>query len=168
MYRIRFFAHNSGINHAASSIAEHEGGSHGFRRFAAMLIDDPLPVAAVTVLVERRRVQLPDGLEPAKPQELLLEGAVEALRAAASVRFPDERRAALDSEETKLVIEDVAHELAAMAMAQGLPAGLRDLLPVGPVNLAHRLPQRLRRLEPRPVSASRSGPCPRSRPIDRE
>src|SRR4051812_42504263 len=113
-------------------------------RLVAVPLDDP---ALVVGSLERdeRQAELLDGLEAAHPEQVLLQGPDEPLGAAVALRLAHERRRALDAEEADLGLEVVAHVLAPVVGAQPQAGG--DVLGERAAALAHRLPDRLERLE---------------------
>jgi len=86
-------------------------------------------------------VELPDGAEAPQPEELLLQGADEALDAAVALGLADEGGAGGDPDGPELVLEGVGDELAAVVMPQRHARGDRDLVVAlgGPDRLAHAL-----------------------------
>src|SRR3954451_25440949 len=114
------------------------------RRPVAVPLDDPGPVVGFLEGLERQ-AQLLDGREAPHPEQVLLQGADEALRAAVALGLAHEGRRALDAEEADLTLEVVADVLTPVVMTE--EAG-SDALGEGAEALAHRLPDRLERLEP--------------------
>lgn len=86
-----------------------------------MSLNQPHRVVLLTPVVERQP-QLLDVSEGPQPQQLLLQRADEALDAAVALRCAHEGRARLDSEEGQLLLEGVAHVLAAVVVTK-LEAG---------------------------------------------
>jgi hypothetical protein len=93
------------------------------------------------------QAQVLDGGEAADPEQVLLEGADEALDAAVALGLTDEGGRARDAEEGELALEVVGDELAAVIVTQ--PQAARDALGEGAEADAHPLAERLERLEPR-------------------
>jgi hypothetical protein len=93
-----------------------------------------------------RGTQLVDRSEGPDPQEVLLERSDEPLGAAVAFGLADERRRTLDSEERQLVLEVVAHVLAAVVVAE-FETG-RDVGGEAAEVLAGALTDRFKRLEP--------------------
>jgi len=102
--------------------------------------DDPVVFEAVGKVAERM-VELLDGAESVQPEELLLQGADEALDAAVALGLADEGGAGGDPDGPELVLEGVGDELAAVVMPQRHARGDRDLVVAlgGPDRLAHAL-----------------------------
>jgi hypothetical protein len=71
--------------------------------------NQPVPVAA-RVEHQETEAQLLDGVERLYPEQLLLQRAGEALRAAVALGFADERGARCDAEKGQLVQEAVEQE----------------------------------------------------------
>src|SRR3954454_17834100 len=90
---------------------------------------------------EQRLTQLLDRGEAPHPQQVLLERADEALRAAVALRRPHEGGRALGAQEAELLVEVAGHVLRAVVVADGEAAGdlLREPAEVAPHALAERL-----------------------------
>src|SRR5205085_5632668 len=84
--------------------------------------------------------------EAPPPEQVLLQGADEPLGAAVALGLAHEGRRALDAEEADLTLEVVADVLTPVVVAE--PEAGSDALGEGAEALAHRLPDRLERLEP--------------------
>src|SRR5215210_7292223 len=110
----------------------------------AVALDEPLTIVAI-LESEERLTQGFDGLELLDPEELLFEGADEALGAPVALRLADEGRAARDPQEAQLGLEVVAHELATVVVAERQTGG--DALAVPVEVLADTLAERLEGLE---------------------
>ena len=67
---------------------------------------------------EESGAQLLDGLEMLHPEELLLEGFDESFGDPIALRFSNKRGTRSDAQEAQLVLEGVAHELAAVVVPQ--------------------------------------------------
>jgi hypothetical protein len=87
-----------------------------------------------------------DGLEGPHPQELLLEGADETLRAAVALWGPHVGGRRLDAKEGELILEGVAHVLAAVVVTQLQPAS--RVVPVDAEACSDALADGLESLEP--------------------
>src|SRR5918912_89047 len=81
-------------------------------------LDQPGGVVGLAEL-EQRHAQVLDGVEGPYPQQVLLEGADEALGAAVPLRRADEGGRALDPEEAQLALEMAGHVLRAVVVADG-------------------------------------------------
>jgi hypothetical protein len=86
---------------------------HLSRRAMPLPLDEPLLVVAREPLVQRV-AQVFDGLDGAHPHELLLEATDKALDDPITFRGPHKGGAGLDAEKGELLLEDVAHILAAV------------------------------------------------------
>ncbi len=86
-------------------------------------------------------VELCNGAEAPQPEQLLLQGADEALDAPVALGLAHEGGARRDAEGPELVLEGVGDELAAVVMAQRHACGDADLVlaPGGPDRLAQAL-----------------------------
>src|SRR5487761_284718 len=115
-----------------------------------MLLDQPLTVVLVLEL-EQGQPQLLDGGEVADPEQLLLEGSDEALRNSIALGLAHEGGAGLDAEKAQLGLVVVAHELAAVVVAE-LEADA-DLFGIAAENEADALPDGFQRF----VSSSPPG-----------
>src|SRR3954471_22978571 len=91
--------------------------------------------------VEQRLTELLDGVEGAHPEQVLLEGADEALGAAVPLGGSHEGRRTLDAQEGKLLLEGVGHVLAPVIVPHGETA--RDLFGESAEAAPHALPDRL-------------------------
>ena len=102
--------------------------------------DDPVVVEAPGEVAERM-VELLDRAESLQREQLLLQGADEALDAPVAFGLTDEGRARLDAEGPELVLKGMRDELAAVVMAQRHACGDADLVvaPGGPDRLAQAL-----------------------------
>ena len=89
--------------------------------------DDPVVVEALRE-VAQCLVELPDGAEAPQPEELLLQGADEALDAAVALGLADEGWAGGDPDGPELVLEGVGDELGAMVVAKARPRSDADLV----------------------------------------
>jgi len=87
--------------------------------------DDPVVVEAVRE-VAQGAVELGDGAESAKPEQLFLQGADESLDAAVSLGLAYEGRARPDADGPQLVLEGVRDELAAVVVAEPRACGDAD------------------------------------------
>src|SRR5215218_4473533 len=95
--------------------------------------------------VPQRAPQVLDGVESVHPQEVLLQGADEALGHAIALRLADEGGRALDAEEADLVLEVARQVVRAVVMAQREALGH---VPLDRTEMAqHALADRLERLE---------------------
>lgn len=83
----------------------------------AVALDEPVVVVELAEGLEFP-VQLVDVSEGADPEELLLEGAPEALDAAVAFGGSDEGGTALQAEEAQLGLEGAGDERAAVVVAQ--------------------------------------------------
>ena len=99
--------------------------------------DDPVLIEAVPEFAQRG-VELCDRAEAPQPEQLLRQGADEALDTPVALGLADERRARLEAEGLELVLEGVEEELAAVVMAQRHACGDADLVvaPGGPGRIA--------------------------------
>src|SRR3954465_14949099 len=95
--------------------------------------------------VEQRLPKLLDGVEGTHPEQVLLEGANKALRAAVALGSPHEGRRTLDAEEGKFLLESIGHVLAPVIVPFGQTA--RDLFGESAEAAPHALADRLERLE---------------------
>src|SRR5688500_17787936 len=109
-----------------------------------MPLDDPALVVGLPER-EQRQTQLLDGVEAADPQQILLQHAHKSFGAAIPLRLAHEGRRALDAQKGQLLLEIVADVLAAVIVAELETAS--DVLAEAAETRAHRLPDRLERLE---------------------
>src|SRR3954451_20884353 len=93
---------------------------------------------------EQRLTEFLDGVEGPHPEQVLLEGANKALRAAIPLGSPHEGRRACDAQKGELLLEGVGHVLAPVIVPHGKTA--RDLFGESAEAAAHALPDRLERL----------------------
>ena len=100
-----------------------------------MLLDEPLAVVLVLEL-EQGQAQLLNGGEVADPEQLLFQRPDEALRNSVALRLAHEGGAGLDAEKAQLGLVVVAHELAAVVVAE-LETGA-DLLVSGSKTTSRR------------------------------
>jgi hypothetical protein len=102
--------------------------------------DDPVLVEAVPEFAQCA-VEFCDRAEAPQPEQLLLQGADEALDAPVAFGLSHEGRARLDADGLELVLEGVGDELAAVVMAQRHACGGADLVvvPGGPDRLSQAL-----------------------------
>ncbi len=102
--------------------------------------DDPVLVEAVPEFAQCG-VELCAGAEAPQPEQLLLQGADEALDAPVALGLADEGRALLDAEGPELVLEGVGDELGAMVVAKARALCDADLVvaPGGPDRLSQAL-----------------------------
>src|SRR3954449_8025179 len=84
---------------------------HGCGCLEPVPFDEPGRVVALPK-DEQRLTELLDGVEGPHPEQVLLEGADEALGAAVPLRGPHEGRRTLDAEEGKFLLESIGHVLA--------------------------------------------------------
>ena len=108
-----------------------------------MPLDEP---SRVVELPERdqRVAELLDGVEGPHPQQVLLQGADEALGAAIAFRGSDEGGRAVDTEKGQFLLEVIGHVLRAMVVTHRQAAGT---VPGHPAEMAaHALADRLQRL----------------------
>src|SRR4029450_7923772 len=89
---------------------------------------------------EQRLTKLLDGVEGAHPEQVLLERADEALRAAIAFGSPHEGGRTLDAEEGELPLEGVGHVLAPVIVPDGETA--RDLFGESAEAATYALPDR--------------------------
>src|SRR3954447_12635812 len=94
---------------------------------------------------EQRLTELLDGVEGAHPEQVLLQGADEALGAAVPLGSPHKGRRALDAKEGQLLLEGVGHILAPVIVPHGETAP--DPLSKAAEAAPHALADRLERLE---------------------
>jgi hypothetical protein len=118
-------------------------------------LDDPALVVGLPEH-EQRQAQLLEGVEAADPQQILPQHPNKPFGAAIALWLAHEGRRALDAEEADLDLEVVAHALASMIVAE-LQAGGAALGKATEM-LAHRLPDRLERLEA--IGAAALALCP--------
>src|SRR4029453_3605743 len=109
-----------------------------------MPLDDPALVVG-PLEREQRQTQLLDGIEAADPEQVLLQHANKSFGAAVALRLAHEGRRALDAEKADLDLEVVAHVLASVIVTE-LETGSGAFGEAAEA-LAHRLPDRLERLE---------------------
>ena len=102
-------------------------------------------VVAITEVVQGS-AEFIEITETADPQELLFQGAEEALDAAVALGLADEGRGRLDAEEANFVLEVIAHVNAAVVVAQAQTA--RDACGKKAEVLVHALSDGLERFEP--------------------
>src|SRR3954462_6714245 len=86
-----------------------------------MPFDEPGRVVALPK-DEQRLTEFLDGVEGPHPEQVLLEGANKALRAAISLRRPHEGGRACDAQKGKLLLEGVGHVLAPVIVPHGQTA----------------------------------------------
>ena len=110
----------------------------------AVPLGEPGRVVGVPEL-DQRLAELLDGVETVNPEQVLLEGADEALGTAVALGRTHEGGRAFDAQEGEFLPEGVGHVLALMAVADGKALG--DLLSKGTEAGAHALADRLQRLE---------------------
>src|SRR3954454_6918381 len=89
--------------------------------------------------------ELLDGVEGAHPEQVLLQGADEALGAAVALGGSHEGRRTCDAQKGKLLLEGVGHVLAPVIVPDGQTA--RDLFGESAEAAPHALADRLERLE---------------------
>ncbi len=89
--------------------------------------DDSVLVEAVPEFAQCG-VELCDRAEAPQPEQLLLQGADEALDAPVALGLAHEGRARLDAEGLELVLEGVGDELGAMVVAKARPRSDADLV----------------------------------------
>src|SRR3954465_15009354 len=118
--------------------------SHGRRCLEPVPFDEPGGVVALPK-VEQRLPKLLDGVEGPHPEQVLLEGADEALGAAISLRRPHKGGRACDAQKGKLLLEGVGHELASVIVPAARTA--RDPLSKAAEAAPHALADRLERLK---------------------
>src|SRR5687768_10215565 len=102
-----------------------------------MPLDEPGGVVALPES-EQSLTEVLEGVEGAHPQEVLLQGADEPLRAAIPLRCPHKGGRALDAQEGELLLEGLGHVLRSMIMAHREPAP--DPLSKAAKGAAHALP----------------------------
>lgn len=113
-------------------------------RPVAVLLHEPSVVVAV-LEGDEREAQVLDRGEGLDPEDLLLQGADEALGDTVALGLGDERRARPDAEEAELVLEGSAHVLAAVVVSQREAGG--DATVVAAEVVADGLPQGFQGLE---------------------
>jgi len=91
--------------------------SDSIRRPVAVSFDDPLTVVPFLEIV-KGPAQLFHRAEGPYPEELLLEGPDESFGAAVPIGLPDVGRTRLDPKELDLLLEDIAHERAAVILTK--------------------------------------------------
>ena len=79
--------------------------------------DDPVVVEAVRE-VAQGAVELGNGAESVKPEQLLLQGSDESPDASVALGLADQGRARLDAEGLELVLKSMRDELAAVVVAE--------------------------------------------------
>src|SRR3954454_7214902 len=109
-----------------------------------MPFDEPGGVVALPK-DQQRLTELFDGVEGAHPEQVLLERADEALRAAIALGGSHEGRRALDAQEGKLLLGGGGHVLAPVIVPHGQTAP--DPLSKAAEAAPHALPDRLERLK---------------------
>src|SRR3954469_2766673 len=109
-----------------------------------MPFDEPGRVVALPK-DEQRLTELLDGVEGPHPEQVLLEGANKALRAAIPLGRPHEGRRACDAQEAEFLLESIGHVLAPMIVPHGKTA--RDLFGESAEAAPHALADRLERLK---------------------
>ena len=133
------YSFSCGLQNRAEFFRPHLGG-----RPVAVALNHPLPVVAPPE-VQQRQAQLLDRLEGPHPEQVLLEGADEALGAAVALGLPHEAGRALDAQKGDLPLEVVGEVGAPVVVAKLEPRG--HILLDGAKMFAHPLGDGLQGLE---------------------